>query len=261
MGASSVVNAIFLQTEAIDEKTMEIKTKDENDTNDLDASDCHNVPDVEIMIIPLNTLERDVPGRSLLSLYPTILQPRGLGRVELRDRDPLSQPLITYPMFLDSHDFVVAWRAVRFTMRLAEELQNSGYPYSTPFAFAPGNRSDLLKEWEQSGKQDQTPQSATNSSEHTEGKTWRTVTNDEIDDYMKRVAHTALHLSCTCPMSSTAESGVVDQQLLVYGFKNLRIADASVFPKVPSGHTMAPVMMAAERCVDFIKHSWEQSSE
>lgn len=62
-------------------------------------------------------------------------------------------------------------------------------------------------------------------------------------------------------MSNSAESGVVDQQLRVHGFQNLRIADASVFPEVPSGHTMAPVMMVAERCADFVKDVWTQSTE
>lgn len=272
MRTSSVVNAIFLQTEAIDVETMGIRTQKDKTTKDAgpsrtlpvpnESSDeaTHDVPDVEIMIIPLNTLERDVPGHSLLSLYPTVVQPRGLGRVELKDRDPLSQPLITHPMFLESHDFVVARRAVRFTMRLAEEFQHSAYPFPTPFAFAPGNRPDLLQEWEKSGEQVQMPRTATIPPESTEGKTWRNVTDDEIDDYMKRVAHTAFHFSCTCPMSSSAESGVVDQQLRVHGFENLRLADASVFPKVPSGHTMAPVMMVAERCADFVRDAWKQST-
>lgn len=88
-------------------------------------------------------------------------------------------------------------------------------------------------------------------------KSWRDVTDDEIDNYVRRVAHISLHYSCTCPMSNDDKTGVVDRRLLVHGFKNLRIADASVCPKIMSGHTMAPVMMVAARCADFIKEMWQ----
>ena len=47
--------------------------------------------------------------------------------------------------------------------------------------------------------------------------------------------------------------GVVDDELRVYGARNLRIADASIFPIVPSAHPQAPVAMIAERCADFVK--------
>ncbi|KAI1120823.1 putative GMC oxidoreductase [Nemania abortiva] len=265
MSTSSTTSAIFLQTKSIDKDTMEIRNtgarvpKDENRTE---------VPDIEIMVIPLNTLERDVPGRSMFSLYPTVVQPRSLGHIELADGDPSSNPRITHPMFLDGQDVAVARLAVRFTMRLAEEFQNSGYPYPAPLAFAPGNRPDLLADWEKSGKGKGASRNTSGTDKAsdrgdaakmvvTRGKTWKTVTDEEIDDYMRRVTHTAFHFSCSCPMSNREQSGVVDQQLRVFGFKNLRIADTSVFPSIPSGHTMAPVIMVAERCADFVKDAWK----
>lgn len=263
MGTSSATSAIFLQTKRIDKRTMKIHNINSGEGNDVVRND---VPDIEIMIIPLNTLERDVPGRSLFSLYPTLVQPRGSGRVELIDGDPSSNPRITHPMFLDEQDVAVARLAVRFTMRLAQEFQRSGYPHPAPLAFAPGNRLDFLAEWEISGQPTGVTGDTSGTSKATspagtaqtalpEGKTWITVTDKEIDDYMRRVTHTALHFSCTCPMSNSEESGVVDQQLRVFGFKNLRIADASILPTIPSAHTMAPVMMVAERCADFVKDS------
>lgn len=174
-------------------------------------------------------------------------------------------------MLLDKRDLEAARLAVRFTMRLAAAFQDSGYPYPAPFAFAPGNRPDLLSHWEKSGDvAAPTPQPAptalqseypTGVTEHSrqQPKTWENVTDEEIDDYIRRVSHTSLHFSCTCPMSNDEKSGVVDQRLRVYGFKNLRIADASVFPRVPSSHTMLPVMMIAERCAGFIQEAWGES--
>lgn len=67
---SSAPAAIFLHTDAVDKDSMEIMNAEDNS---------QKVPNVEIMIIPLNSLERAVPGRSLFSIYPTIVQPKARG--------------------------------------------------------------------------------------------------------------------------------------------------------------------------------------
>jgi choline dehydrogenase-like flavoprotein len=172
--------------------------------------------------------------------------------------DPLVNPRITHPMFGHIDDIKAARIAVRVSMRLAEEFQNI-YPFVAPFAFAPGNELQTLSEWEKSAdtKPRLVESPATESTQA--NKTWENVTDAEIDDYMRRVAHTALHFSSTCPMATDERNGVVDQKLLVFGFNNLRIADASIFPRSTSAHTMAPVLMVAERCSDFIRTTWHGS--
>ena len=45
---------------------------------------------------------------------------------------------------------------------------------------------------------------------------------------------------------------VVDPELRVQGIDHLRIADASVIPQLPSGHTNWPTVMIAERAADFV---------
>jgi choline dehydrogenase-like flavoprotein len=157
-------------------------------------------------------------------------------------------------MFGHEDDVQAARTAVRFSMRLAAEFQML-YPYPAPFAFAPGNEYGALEDWEAQGEIASVLEKTATMSTGP-NKTWKTVTDDEIDDYMRRVAHTALHFSSTCPIGIDEKHGVVDQKLMVFGFTNLRIADASVFPKSISAHTMAPVMMVAERCADFVKSRW-----
>ncbi|KAH7113766.1 hypothetical protein B0J11DRAFT_445885 [Dendryphion nanum] len=252
VGSTSATSAIFLHTDSIDEATMHVTVAQTNPSKDPE------VPNIEIMIIPLNSLERPVPGRSLFSIYPTVLQPRAKGRLKITSVDPLVNPRITYSMFGHEEDIKVARLAVRLSMRLAAELQ-ALYPFSAPFAFAPGNESQVLSEWENLGEVK--PSSVQNMDPELPlaNKTWRDVTDDQIDDYMRRVGHTALHFSSTCRMGTDESNGVVDQRLMVFGFKNLRIADASVFPKITSAHTMAPVLMVAERCADFIKSTWDGS--
>ncbi|RAK38142.1 choline dehydrogenase-like flavoprotein [Actinoplanes lutulentus] len=49
---------------------------------------------------------------------------------------------------------------------------------------------------------------------------------------------------------------VVDPELRLHGFDNVRIADASVFPEMPSVNPAATVLMVAERAADLISESF-----
>ena len=46
---------------------------------------------------------------------------------------------------------------------------------------------------------------------------------------------------------------VVDNELCVRGVQGLRIADASIMPRLVSGNLNAPVMMIAERASKFMR--------
>ena len=77
-------------------------------------------------------------------------------------------------------------------------------------------------------------------------------TDEEILDWVRKDAETALHPSCTAKMG-TDEMSVVDPETMkVHGVEGLRVVDASVFPYVTNGNIYAPVMMVAERAADLI---------
>ena len=55
------------------------------------------------------------------------------------------------------------------------------------------------------------------------------------------------------PPREDDEAAVVDPKCRVYGVRGLRVADASVMPKIPSANTNFPTIMIAERVADFIR--------
>jgi choline dehydrogenase-like flavoprotein len=49
---------------------------------------------------------------------------------------------------------------------------------------------------------------------------------------------------------------VVDPRCRVYGVQGLRVADASIMPRLPTANTNIPTIMIGERAADFIRADW-----
>ena len=79
-------------------------------------------------------------------------------------------------------------------------------------------------------------------------------TDEEIIDWIRRDAETALHPSCTAKMGPAWDPmAVVDPDTMrVHGTEGLYVVDASVMPEVSNGNIYAPTMMIAERAADLI---------
>ncbi len=77
--------------------------------------------------------------------------------------------------------------------------------------------------------------------------------DEEILDWVRRDAETALHPSCTAKMGVDDMSVVDPATMRVHGVDGLRVVDASVFPYVTNGNIYAPVMMVAEKAADLIR--------
>jgi len=77
-------------------------------------------------------------------------------------------------------------------------------------------------------------------------------TDDEILEWVRRDAETALHPSCTARMGTDEMSVVDPTTMAVHGLDGLRVCDASVMPYVTNGNIYAPVMMVAEKSADLI---------
>ncbi|MFC5176212.1 choline dehydrogenase [Nocardioides taihuensis] len=77
-------------------------------------------------------------------------------------------------------------------------------------------------------------------------------TDEEILDWVRKDAETALHPSCTAKMGVGDDAVTDPLSLRVHGVEGLRAVDASVFPYVTNGNIYAPVMMVAEKAADLI---------
>lgn len=76
---------------------------------------------------------------------------------------------------------------------------------------------------------------------------------DALRDYVRDTTLSSLHPTITCDIPLEKLGGVVDSNLAVYGIKNLRVVDGSVFPITPRGNPIATVYAVAEKAANLIK--------
>ena len=79
-------------------------------------------------------------------------------------------------------------------------------------------------------------------------------TDDDIIAVARDISWTVFHQCGTCRMGKNEKTSVVDKTLKVHGIGNLRIADASIFPSIPSGNTNAPAIMVGEMAANIIRN-------
>lgn len=231
---SALDRGIFFNTSHIDDETGLLReTKASGD-----PFDPGHLPNAEIIVLPIGIIPTKNPGTGLITLQLCLTQPglASTGDVIVRSTDAKQSPQIRLNMLRSKQDQSVARKALRFTLRLAKQFVfRSGYPkIARMFQYPATNiRGD---EWREGS--------------------WSSVSDASLDDYIRKNMASAYHLTSSCRMGEEDEGGVVDGQLRVHGFQNLRIADASIFPTAHPAHPMASVYMVAERCADFVQQRW-----
>ncbi|KAI9695333.1 MAG: hypothetical protein M1820_008685 [Bogoriella megaspora] len=76
--------------------------------------------------------------------------------------------------------------------------------------------------------------------------------NEDIGQYIKDTAW-GHHASCTCAIGADNDTNaVLDTQFRVRGVQNLRVVDASAFPRIPGIFIQAPIFMLAEKAADLM---------
>jgi choline dehydrogenase len=176
-------------------------------------------PDVLLGWVPMLT-EPGPKGPKLsrqsgMTCYAHPMRPESKGRIHIVSSDPRKPPAINFNFLSSPVDAEITVRAVR----IAQSVMRAP-------AMAPLQVSELA------------PGQAVS-------------TDDEIIDWVKRVAETTYHPVGTCKMGSDPMA-VVDAQLRVHGIAGLRVADASIMPTLTSGNTNAPSIMIGEKAADMV---------
>ncbi|HEX5057448.1 MAG TPA: GMC family oxidoreductase [Gammaproteobacteria bacterium] len=77
-------------------------------------------------------------------------------------------------------------------------------------------------------------------------------TREQLREFIKNEAW-GHHASCTCKIGADGDKmAVLDGNFRVRGVRNLRVVDASVFPKIPGFFIVTPVYMISEKASDVI---------
>lgn len=74
---------------------------------------------------------------------------------------------------------------------------------------------------------------------------------DALTETVKRLAW-GHHAAGTCRMGRSEDGSVVDSRFRVHGARNLRVVDASIFPRIPGLFIVTAVYMAAEKAADVL---------
>ncbi|MCP3968802.1 MAG: choline dehydrogenase [Rhodobacteraceae bacterium] len=139
------------------------------------------------------------------------------GAVTLQSADPAAAPRIFFNYMSEDRD----WTDFRTCLRLTREIFSQA-------AFEPHVKHEIL------------PGAGLQS-------------DDELNGFIRDHAESAYHPCGTCRMGGSDDPGaVVDPENRVIGVEALRLADSSIFPRIPNGNLNGPSIMVGEKASDHI---------
>ncbi len=174
-------------------------------------------PDTQIVFQPARRNQSTFPlplGHGY-NISVVLLYPKSRGRIALSSPDPHEAPIIDPNILGEPEDFGPLVRGLKLARRIL------GAP-----AFAPYKGTEFLP-----------------------GA--KVETDDDFKNYLRDTTATVFHPAGSCRMG-VDDASVVTPELKVRGVDGLRVADASIFPRLMGGNTNAPVVMVAEKASDMI---------
>jgi choline dehydrogenase len=176
-------------------------------------------PDLELIFAPVPYIDHGAvkPAGDGTSIGVVLLQPASRGRIRLASPSPRVAPQIDAGYLSDPGGKDLA--TLILGIRKAQQIY--GARALAPYAGAP--------------------------IEPGPGAT----TDNAIERFVREQAETIYHPVGTCRMGAD-DASVVDLTLRVRAVEGLRVADASIMPRINRGHTYAPTIMIAERAAAMI---------
>jgi choline dehydrogenase-like flavoprotein len=180
-------------------------------------------PDLQLLSIPWAYPEPNDDGPEeptictdyCFTMLPGLIYPKSRGELRLRSKDPTAKPIMDPHYLEEDEDMQLLVRGIRYSRELAKTEPLAKY----------------LK------------------GEATPGPSVQT--DEEIRAAVRLYGKTIYHPVGTCKMGNDA-AAVVDATLKVRGIQGLRVADASIMPKIVGGNTNAPSIMIGEKAADMI---------
>lgn len=175
-----------------------------------DPLDFKGEPTVQCYHVPIISQDGLSPtgSRAGVTFELVVLQPKSRGSIRLADSDPTSMPLINPNFIGHEFDLKVAVASVK-AMRKVMAQESLAHVIDEEVSPGPSVQTD-----------------------------------EQIGEWVKRVATTMWHPVGTCRMGADA-GAVVDERLRVKGVEQLRVIDASIMPNITSGNTNAPTQALA----------------
>ena len=170
-------------------------------------------PDIQLLQIQFPVSTPELAARHIIpagswGIFPALLRPHSVGRLRLTGARPEDPILIDSQILSDPADLTALRRCVELAREVGAAQALHGFV-----------------------KREVMPTALTPSA---------------MDDFIRDGVTTIWHQSCTAKMGQD-DMSVVDSRLKVYGIERLRIADASVMPRVPLANTMAPSVIIGEQ--------------
>lgn len=182
------------------------------------SSDTQTVADLELLFAPAPFVAEGLskPGGDGITTGPVLLQPASTGTITLRSPDPFRAPRID-PRYLSDPEG--ADRAALL----------SGLDITEQLLLTPPLSQRVTGSMQPAGL----------------------TGRERAEAVLRHYAHTLYHPTSTCRMGGD-ERSVVDPELRIRGVDGLRVADASIMPRIVRGHTNAACLMIGERAADLV---------
>jgi choline dehydrogenase len=179
-------------------------------------------PDLVLRLLPLSGKDRysRTPGHGLdkfsgFTFGVTVLQPRSIGTVHIKSRDPLVQAGMDPQYLSHEADAQLFLEGLRLARRVAQ------MPALKPLVVRETRPGPEVQD------------------------------DASLLDYMRDTIQTSWHMVGTCKMGVDA-AAVVDPELRVRGIANLRVIDSSICPTIPASNTNIPSIAIGEKGSDIM---------
>ncbi|XP_069694676.1 glucose dehydrogenase [FAD, quinone]-like [Periplaneta americana] len=175
----------------------------------------------------VNSLSEISKEGNVIMLVPFLCRPKSRGKILLGSKSPSDLPKVHSGFLSRQEDFDTVIDAIRIISKVME--------------------TDVLKK--RDAKRRKLFVSACEGLDFLSREYWECM--------MKNVATSCFHSTSSCKMGPSSDpDAVVDSELKVHGVSGIRVADASIMPRIVGPPPYATTIMIGEKAACMIKSDW-----